>query len=68
MKMYECQRCLRRFGLKKIVMINCFLPVGKEEFDLCLDCYNDSKLKVDPNSNHFAIRKRIHKKFNKDVK
>ena len=64
--MYECQRCLRKRSLVNMVMISCALPKGRENYQLCVDCYNDSKLKVDPKKNSFAIQKKLKKKAMKD--
>ena len=49
-----------------MVMISCALPKGRENYQLCVDCYNDSKLKVDPKKNSFAIQKKLKKKAMKD--
>ncbi len=62
-KRYECKRCLHKFGLAGIVNVIAFFAKGKEEFNLCVDCYKELiSVKIDPKSNPVAIQQRLKKK------
>lgn len=62
-KRYECKRCLRKLGLKRIVNVVAWFATRQEEFNLCEDCYKELiSVKIDPKSNPVAIQKRLKKK------